>query len=53
MSGTLTTVFSAVNIAIIAFFAVLLVYCMVLFIRLAQKASRALDIYIRKNERGD
>ena len=53
MNGALTSVFSAVNVGIIAFFAVLAVYCMVLFIKLTQKITRALDIYIRKNERGD
>lgn len=53
MSGSLATAFTAVNIGIIAFFAVLAVYCLVLFIKLAQKAGRALDIYIRKNERDD
>lgn len=44
-------VFTAVNIGIVAFFMVLGIYCLVLFIKLAQKAHRALDIYIRKNER--
>lgn len=51
MSETVTTIFSGVNIGIIAFFAVLAIYFMVLIIKLAQKANRALDIYIRKNER--
>ena len=53
MSGSVATIFSAVNIGIIAFFAVLAIYCLALFIRLAQKMSRALDIYIRKNERDE
>lgn len=53
MNGSVASVFSAVNIGIIAFFAVVAIYCMVLFIKLAQKISRALDIYIRKNGRDD
>ncbi|WP_240843337.1 hypothetical protein [Acidaminobacter sp. JC074] len=29
------------------------IYCMVLFIQLAQRGIKALDIYIERNSRGD
>lgn len=44
-------VLSLINLTIIAFFAVISIYCLVLFIKLAQKGLKALDIYIRNNER--
>lgn len=42
-------VLTGINITIMAFFSVVSIYCLVLFIKLAQKALKALDIYIRKN----
>ena len=45
----MTGVFTWINMTIIAFFSVISIYCLVLFIKLAQKALKALDIYIRKN----
>ena len=53
MNNTFGVVFSVINMGIIAFFAVLGIYCLVLFIKLAQKAGRALDIYIGKNNKDD
>lgn len=45
------SILSSINITIIAFFVVILIYCLVLFIKLAQKGMKALDIYIKNNER--
>ena len=45
------TVFVGLNLGILAFFAVILIYCLVIFIKLAQKGLKALDIYIKNNER--
>jgi hypothetical protein len=48
---SLTAIFTGLNMGIIAFFAVILIYCLVLFIKIAQKGLKALDIYIKNNER--